>query len=97
MEMRKTSEVAGMSSAAADVMFGGGGAVTIKAESNNDFDSDMYEMRKLVAAIGESLDASAEYADERYGVCRRLSVTKFVPPVRPKIEFRLAMPKWADL
>jgi hypothetical protein len=88
--MREASEVGQMSSATADVLFGG--AVTL-----NDFDRDMYEMQKTVSAIFDSLEKSAEYADERYGVCRRLRVTKFVPPVRPKIEFTLGLPVWADL
>ena len=92
--MRDANEVHEMSSATADLMFGGG---TATAEPIIDFDSDMYEIEKLVSEIVEALGSSAPYADERYGVGRRFLMKKFVPPVRPKIEFRLAMPKWADL
>ena len=95
--MREASEVAEMSSAAADLMFGGGTVPTGTAEPSNDFDSDMYELEKLAIAIGEALATSAHYADERYGVGRRMLMKKFVPPVRPKIEFRLGLPKWANL
>lgn len=87
-----------MSEATADALISSAAVVEVKAEDDSDwgFDRDVYELGKIVDEIVAALGSSSEFADERYGVCRRRMAAKFVPPVRPDLDFSFPKPDWAE-
>lgn len=71
-----------MSKKTADVLFGHGAV------------PELGELMGIVRKIVAALDASSDEPDERYGVCRRLRLTEFVPPTEPDLDWSAPMPVW---